>query len=470
MELLYKDFGPSLRRLTDTLPPRDDIIKFNPDTHKKEFSQNIRWHEFPDQWRTPITEIIQQFWDVFCKEGLRRNIRGYTCRIDTGDITPVCCKPPRYGPHESVIMQKLIDQLQKNGLIQDDDGPWGALIVLAAKHGQDDTPWHDYIWRLCVSYRRLNQVTRPFKFPIPRCDDAVMDISPRAKYFITFDLDSGYWQIALEESSRPKTAFFTPYGKKKWTVMPMGCLNAMSIFVAMMMDLQNKWNTLAGASGMHKSYRSDTTHQKPGDDYGSVVIADDVTLYAERADTLIKFFQIVLQIVQHHRVIIKLKKCNFLSPTIEFVGIKVGPNGNSPATSKFEALQNLPSPKTWSDLRRIIGFLGFYQNWIQQFELRLSPFRKLQHRQPLPNELTLEEEQSFFLGFWRPEHEKRFRELVVEVTTGPTLQRPDASRRFYVKTDWCKDGIGAVLLQADASEDSLLAEHIEDNGGQCNFD
>jgi hypothetical protein len=91
---------------------------------------------------------------------------------------------------------------------------------------------------LCI-IPQINQVTRPFKFSIPLCDDAAMDISPRAKYFITFDLDSGYWQIALEEASRAKTAFFTPYGKKKWTVLPMGCLNAMSIFVAMMMDLQN---------------------------------------------------------------------------------------------------------------------------------------------------------------------------------------------------------------------------------------
>jgi hypothetical protein len=64
-------------------------------------------------------------------------------------------------------MQKLIYQLQKNGLIQDDDGPWGALIVLAAKHGQDDAPLHDYIWHLCVSYRQLNQASRPFKLPIP---------------------------------------------------------------------------------------------------------------------------------------------------------------------------------------------------------------------------------------------------------------------------------------------------------------
>jgi hypothetical protein len=52
-----------------------------------------------------------------------------------------------------------------------------------------------------------------------------------------------------------KAAFYTPYGKKKWTVMPVGSFNAMSIFVAMMMDLQNKWNTLARNSGMHGSER-----------------------------------------------------------------------------------------------------------------------------------------------------------------------------------------------------------------------
>jgi hypothetical protein len=470
MELLYKDYGSSIRKDTAPLPPRDDVLLFDPDINQTELDKNIRWHQCPPNFQPPIVDIIKEYWDVFCEEGLRRNIRGFSCRIDTGDISPVCCKPPRYGPHESVIMNKLVAQLQHNGLIEDDDGPWGAVIVLAAKHGQENTPWHDYIWRLCVSYRRLNQITRPFKFPILRCDDAVMDISPRAQYFITFDLDSGYWQISLEPTSRAKTAFFTPSGKKRWTVMPMGSLNAMSIFVAMMSNLQSKWNEEAKIAGLHGSYGSDINNPNNKDDYGSTVIADDVALYAAQPDTLLKYFRIVLNVLQHHRVTIKLKKCNFLSPTIEFVGINVGPNGNSPATSKFEALRNLPPPTTWSELRRAIGFLGFYQQWIQQFELRLGPFRKLQHRQPLPGELSLEEEQSFFKGFWLPEHTKLLRELIEDVIEGPSLQRPDASRRFYVKTDWSKDGIGAVLLQADASDESKLAEDIESQGGPCSFD
>jgi len=117
---------------------------------------------------------------------------------------PVCCKPPRYGPHESIVMEKLVKHLDDNGLTEPDDGPWGALIVLAAKPNQDDTPWHQYIWRLCVSFRRLNQVTKPFAFPIPRCDDAVSEIPPTAKYFIAFDLDCGYWQILVDEESREK--------------------------------------------------------------------------------------------------------------------------------------------------------------------------------------------------------------------------------------------------------------------------
>ena len=56
----------------------------------------------------------------------------------------------------------------------------------------------DYEWRLCVSNQKLNQVNRPFTFPIPRYDDAVQDIDIQAKYFIAVDMDSGYWQVVTE--------------------------------------------------------------------------------------------------------------------------------------------------------------------------------------------------------------------------------------------------------------------------------
>ena len=65
----------------------------------------------------------------------------------------MCCKHHRYGPHESKVINKLVDKLQENGLIEDDDGPWGAIIVLAAKPHQEEVPWDKYKWRLCVSYQ-----------------------------------------------------------------------------------------------------------------------------------------------------------------------------------------------------------------------------------------------------------------------------------------------------------------------------
>jgi hypothetical protein len=49
----------------------------------------------------------------------------------------------------------------------------GSALVLATKPSQEDIPWRENIWRLCVSYRRLNQVARQFAFPIRRCSKPI---------------------------------------------------------------------------------------------------------------------------------------------------------------------------------------------------------------------------------------------------------------------------------------------------------
>ena len=83
-------------------------------------------------------------------------------------------------------------------------------MVLAAKPHQEDVEWEDFRWRLCFSYRKLNQVTKPYAFPIPRCNDAVDNINTEAIFFIAIDLDSGYWQVVAEKEAREKLAFSLP--------------------------------------------------------------------------------------------------------------------------------------------------------------------------------------------------------------------------------------------------------------------
>ena len=145
-------------------------------------------------------------------------------------------------------MSKQISDLEHNNWIRDCTGPWGALLLLAAKpHQESCTNIDEFVWRLCVSYRALNGVTRSFEFPIPRCSDSIEDLgdSYGKLYFISLDARSGYHQIRVRESDQEKLAFFTPDGKKKcFVVMPFGPKNAPAFYTAMMKILHDEWVVL----------------------------------------------------------------------------------------------------------------------------------------------------------------------------------------------------------------------------------
>ena len=147
------------------------------------------------------------------------------------------------------------------------------------------------------------------------------------------DQDSGYWQIFLELLSRSKLAFFTPTGKKRWTVMPMGALPSSSIFVAMAADLKKAWDELAASrnidtSKVNTALRGQHIPLQMHESYGSEVIVDDILLYFEDVDILMAYFECALEVLQHHRVTVKLKKCKFLHPIMEFVGVDITPKCN----------------------------------------------------------------------------------------------------------------------------------------------
>jgi hypothetical protein len=136
-----------------------------------------------------------------------------------------------------------MEKLEKKGIVEDDEGPWGSQIVLASTPNQDHVHWSSFVFRLCVSYRKLNAITRPFTFPVTRCDDAVEGIGD-AEFFLTMDYDAGYWQVSMDQPSKEKTAFFTPDGKKHFSVMPMGATNSHPAFVAMATKFKELWNKL----------------------------------------------------------------------------------------------------------------------------------------------------------------------------------------------------------------------------------
>ena len=85
------------------LPPRDDIIAFSRERHQQCLDNLIQWRDCPLEHRPVIDALICEYWDVFDPSGALRTIRGYLFSINTGAHKPVCCKPLRYGPHESLV-------------------------------------------------------------------------------------------------------------------------------------------------------------------------------------------------------------------------------------------------------------------------------------------------------------------------------------------------------------------------------
>lgn len=76
--------------------------------------------------------------------------------------------------------------MQENGVIQASKSPWSSPVVLVQKK--------DGSLRFCIDYRELNSVTKADTFPLPRIDN-LLDQLGKAKYFLTLDLASDFWQI-----------------------------------------------------------------------------------------------------------------------------------------------------------------------------------------------------------------------------------------------------------------------------------
>ena len=120
----------------------------------------------------------------------------------------------------ATVEEHVREQLAK-GWIQVSSSEFGAPVLFVPKP--------DGSLRMCIDYRALNKVTRKNKYPLPRIDD-LMDNLSGAKYFSSLDLTSGYHQLVLRESDRPKTAFNTHIGKYEYKVLPKGLSNAPAVF------------------------------------------------------------------------------------------------------------------------------------------------------------------------------------------------------------------------------------------------
>jgi hypothetical protein len=275
-------------------------------------------------------------------------------------------------------------------------------------------------------------------------------------------------RLALVKASQDKTAFYTPSGKKHWTVLPMGATNAHPFFIAMINEMQAVWNDQAETRDIKLC--SSTINKRGKDDPDAKTIVEDVILYAYTVESLLRYFEVVLEVLEFYRVTVKLRKCRFVQQEVEFVGMDILSQGSSPAKSKDEAFHKLTYPKSFTDLRGFIGFLGFYQDFLPFYEVRIEPYCLLLKEAPSPGAINHQEEADQITKAWTDDHSRLFDDLQAEASASPLLARPSDEKRFYLRTDWSCKGRGAMLGQPNGHPDAIDAMNREIAGGKCEFD
>ena len=133
-------------------------------------------------WREDIQKTLEEY------KAARGTAAGRTdranMRIETGPALPSSSPPYRLAHARKLIVQEEIKEMLHGGIIQPIHSPWATPMVLVPKKNGT--------LRICIDYRKLNAVTRPDPFPIPRKDD-LLDGMSSAKFITTLDLTRGYW-------------------------------------------------------------------------------------------------------------------------------------------------------------------------------------------------------------------------------------------------------------------------------------
>jgi len=268
--------------------------------------------------------------------------------------------------------------------------------------------------RLCVDYRKLNEMTIRNSYPLPLIS-VLLDRVKGAKYFTKLDLKSAYNLVRIKEGDEYKTAFRTRYGHFEYLVMPFGLKNAPATFQHFINDVLSDYL----------------------DDF-VISYIDDILIYSNSLEEHHEHVKKVLKKLLENDLYIKLEKCEFDVTETTFLGYILSKDGLKVDPEKVKAILDWPVPSNVKEIQSFIGLCNYYRIFIKDFAKIARPLHKLT-RKNVP-----------FL--WGSDQQKSFDKLKELFTSAPILRNPDSNKPFIVETDASNFAVGAILSQEFAGQ------------------
>lgn len=255
----------------------------------------------------------------------------------TSDV-PITLRPYRCPRVSQKIIEEHFTQLLKSGVIEKAASPYAPPVVLVDKANGEK--------RMCIDFRKLNDVTQLDRFPIARIED-LQDALLNKSVFTTLDLASGFWQIKIKKEDKPKTAFVTHNSHYQWQRMPFGLKNAPVFFQRAIQQMILK-HDLSQFTGNYIDY---------------------FIVFSENRTDHLHHLAKVFNAIKKEGLKIQPEKCKFLSDHAIYLGYRISLNKLEPIINNIEAILKVEPPKKANEVGSFLGKVNYYHKF---FPLRAT--------------------------------------------------------------------------------------------------
>ena len=308
--------------------------------------------------------------------------------------------------------QEEIKEKLDKGVNVPSKSPNGSPIVMVPK--KDGTN------RMCIDYRKLNEITTKDTYPLPRIGQTI-DALQSAGYFSSPDLDKGYWRMPVAEKDRNKAAFCTSEGDiDEFLKMPLGLTNEPATFQRLMNE-----------------------HLKEDLFKHVLIFLNDLLVHIETPAEQLEHLEKVFRKLRATGLELKPKKCDLLQTQVNYQGHVLNKTGIRPNPQKLEAVRDWEGPKTVTQVRPLTVFCDYYRKFVKIFAEVAKALYRLTRKGV---KFTLEKE-----------HEDAFLFLKTRLLQAPILALPNFHHSFEIDTDASETALGAVLSQIVDGEERPIA-------------
>ena len=234
-----------------------------------------------------------------------------------------------------------------------------------------------------------------------------------AKIFTTFDLQSGYYHIDLDNESRAKTAFVTLFGKYEFNAVPFGLAQAPAYFQQLISIV------LQDCSDFAMAY------------------LDDIIIFSQNEEEHLKHIEIIFKKLKKAGSKLKGSKCNFFKKEIPYLVHLISVSSIQPLTEILDSIRNMPNPRSPKEIKQFLGLTGYYRKFVPRFSDMARPLTKL-----LAHDFKFE---------WTNQCDISFQILQDTLCSAPILKYPDTSKPYTLYTDASKYRWAGVLTQSHMS-------------------